>query len=228
MPTNTPNDIKTLAYVIRRTNYGEADRIINLITPEGKISAIAKGVRKEKSKLAGGIEMFSLININIHRGKSELGVVTSTKMLKYYDKLLTDFNKMELAALILKRVSMLAESSDSPDYFKIVDQGLSCLNAGLNEKLVESWFWLNLMKVSGEEINLYRDTDGQKLVPEKRYDWDTMAMSFTKNEQGRFGADEIKMLRLILTTDLGVVGRVKNIDGMLVNILDLARRIGRV
>ena len=52
MPTNTPNDIKTLAYVIRRTNYGEADRIINLITPEGKISAIAKGVRKEKSKLA--------------------------------------------------------------------------------------------------------------------------------------------------------------------------------
>lgn len=47
-------DVKTLAYVMRRTNYGEADRILNLITPEGKMSAIAKGVRKEKSKLAGG------------------------------------------------------------------------------------------------------------------------------------------------------------------------------
>ena len=94
MSTNMRNDIKTLAYVLRRTNYGEADRIINLITPEGKMSAIARGVRKEKSKLAGGIEMFSLIELNINRGKSELGVVTSARMLKYYDKLLMDFRRM--------------------------------------------------------------------------------------------------------------------------------------
>ena len=47
---NMQNDIRTKAYVLRRTNYGEADRILNLITPEGKISVIAKGVLKEKSK----------------------------------------------------------------------------------------------------------------------------------------------------------------------------------
>ena len=58
MSKSTRSDIKTLAYVLRRTNYGEADRILNIITPNGKISAIAKGARKEKSKLAGGIEMF--------------------------------------------------------------------------------------------------------------------------------------------------------------------------
>ena len=39
-------DIKTKGYVIRRTNYGEADRILNIITPLGKLSAMAKGVRK--------------------------------------------------------------------------------------------------------------------------------------------------------------------------------------
>ena len=44
------NDIRTKALVLRRTNYGEADRIINFLTEQGVIAAIAKGVRKEKSK----------------------------------------------------------------------------------------------------------------------------------------------------------------------------------
>ena len=82
MPKNM-RDVKTLAYVLRRTNFGEADRILNLITPEGKMSAIAKGVRKEKSKLAGGVEMFSLTELNLHFGKSEMATVTGAKMLAY-------------------------------------------------------------------------------------------------------------------------------------------------
>ena len=45
-------DLRTKAIVLRRTDYGEADRILNLITPQGKIAVIAKGVRKEKSKLS--------------------------------------------------------------------------------------------------------------------------------------------------------------------------------
>ena len=45
---------KTLAIVLRRTDFGEADRIVNLLTPNGKQVAIARGVRKPKSKLAGG------------------------------------------------------------------------------------------------------------------------------------------------------------------------------
>ncbi|MBR3180228.1 recombination protein O N-terminal domain-containing protein [Candidatus Saccharibacteria bacterium] len=43
MSQNSRGDIKTLAYVLRRTNYGEADRILNLITPGGKKSVIVKG-----------------------------------------------------------------------------------------------------------------------------------------------------------------------------------------
>ena len=52
---NNSRDKRTQAIVLRRTNYGEADRILQLLTPEGKKSVMAKGVRKEKSKLAGGI-----------------------------------------------------------------------------------------------------------------------------------------------------------------------------
>ena len=228
MSTNTRNDIKTLAYVLRRTNYGEADRIINLITPNGKLSAIAKGVRKEKSKLAGGIEMFSLVELNIHCGKSEMGVVTSAKMLKYYSNIISDLKKMELAALILKKISLMAESSDNPEYFKIVDQSLACLNMGFDMKLVESWFWLNLLKASGEEINLYRDVDGKKLSAENLYIWDTMHMAFLENENGDYDANDIKVLRLISTVDLNVVARIKDINEIIPKILKLVQVVSKI
>lgn len=226
MSRNTQSDIKTLAYVLRRTNYGEADRILNLITPEGKISAIAKGVRREKSRLAGGIEMFSLVELHIRCGKGELGVVAGAKMLKYYDKLLVDLNRMELAATILKNISRLAESSDSPEYFKIVDQCLGSLNEGVNEMLVEAWFLINLARVSGEEVNLYRDADGNKLASDRKYMWDAMSGVFYEKENGEYGVDEIKVLRLIMTTELRIVSRVKNLDSILPSVLRLARSVG--
>lgn len=228
MSMNMRDDVKTLAYVLRRTNYGEADRIINLITLNGKMSAIAKGVRKEKSKLAGGVEMFSLIELNVHRGKGEMGVVTSAKMLKYYNNIVSDLKKMELAALILRKVSSLAESSDNPEYFKIVDQSLACLDSGVDMKIVESWFWLNLLKASGEEINLYRDVDGKKLLAENRYTWDAMGTVFVENKNGDYDANDIKVLRLILTTDLKMVARIKNINEMMPKILKLIHTVSKI
>ena len=165
------NDIKTKALVLRRTNYGETDRIVNFITPEGKISAIAKGVRKEKSKLAGGIELFSLFQINVHQGKSEMGVLTSAKMLKFYNALLKDYDKMQLAALILKKINAASESSDAEEFFDLALQSLEGLNSGISAELTEGWFLLNLAKVCGEEINLYRDTSGEKLEADRYYAW---------------------------------------------------------
>lgn len=216
-------DIKTLAYVVRRTNYGEADRILNLITPEGKMSAMAKGVRKEKSKLAGGIEMFSLVELNLHFGKSDMATVTSAKMLSYFGNILTDFNRMELAAMILKKVSLAAESSDAPEYFKITDSCLKGLNEGMDLRLVESWFLLNFAKILGEEINLYRDVDGEKLKAGERYSFMASENAFSKNPNGEYGEDEIKIMRLSLVSDLEIVSRVKNIEESLPAILHFSK-----
>lgn len=221
-------DIRTLGYVLKRTNYAEADRILNLITPQGKISAIAKGVRKEKSKLAGGIEMFTLTDFNIHIGRGEFGVVTGAKMVKHYGEIVKDFSKMELAAMMLKKINKTAENSDNAEYFKILDQSLAGLNTSENAELVEAWFLMNLTKATGEEINLHRDINGEKLAIDARYFWDTMEGAFSKNKQGEFGADEIKMLRLMLATDLSVVKRVKLDGEMTSKIVRFARVANRV
>lgn len=226
MSKNTQDkDIRTLGYVLRRTNYGEADRILNILTKDGKISAIAKGVRKEKSKLAGNIEMFTLVDFNLHKGKSDFSVVTGAKMIKHYGEIVKDFDKMELAAMILKKVSKAAESSDNPEYFKIVDQSLAALNQNISLDIVKAWFLLNLKKAMGEEINLYRDINGEKLSADKKYSWDNMEMVFVEDAKGGYGADEIKLLRLIVSNDLVVVQRVKMSDGMMMPVLRLAQLV---
>ena len=217
-----------MGYVLKRTNYAEADRILNLITPQGKISAIAKGVRKEKSKLAGGIEMFTLSNYNIHLGRGEFGVITSAKMQKYHGNIIKNFTKMELAAMMLKKLSRAAENSDNSEYFEIINQCLTSLDMSDDDGLTESWFLMRLGKAAGEEINLYRDADGEKLNSELRYFWNTGENSFAIHDNGDFGVNEIKMLRLLLTADLSVVKRVKVTPEMLQKIVGFTKMASRV
>ena len=228
MNTVTNNDIRTQGFVLRRTNYGEADRILNIITPLGKFVVIAKSVRKSKSKLAGSVEMFSLIDFNIHQGRSEFGVVTGAKMLEHYGEILHDYRRMELAGLVLKKISQAAESANSEEYFNITKQCLVGLNAGLNTDLIEAWFLLHLMKVMVEEMNLYRDINGEKLVENENYSFDNTALAFMANDGGEFGTNEIKFLRLLVTSKLNVVQRVKVDDSMIREILDLVRVVAHL
>lgn len=225
---STPKDIRTKAYVLRRTNFGEADRILNLITPEGKISAIAKGVRKEKSKLAGSVEMFSLIDIVIHQGKSELGVVTSAKMVQFYDKILADFARMELASFVLKKINISVEHSNDAENFKIVDQVFKAINAGENLETIETWFLFNYLRLVGEQVNLYRDTSGNDLVADGEYEWDFGENALASRPGGRITANEIKLMRLAVTSNLGTFLKVKNTREMMPLILHIARGLNKM
>ena len=72
------------AIVLRRTNYAEADRVLQLLTPKGRRSVIAKGVRRERSKLAGGIELFAICDVVIRSGRGDLGLLTSARLSAFY------------------------------------------------------------------------------------------------------------------------------------------------
>ena len=183
-------DVRTLGVVLRRTNYGEADRILSVLTPEGTMSVISKGVRKPRSKLAGGIEMFTVADFNVHFGRSEMGVLTGAKMVRYFTELVQDLERLTLASEILKKVNKAAEGADTAEYFKIVEQSLAALDTGGDVEMVEAWVLLNLRRVMGEELNLYRDVAGDKVVAEAKYNWNGMDGAFELNERGGFGVDE--------------------------------------
>ncbi len=83
-----PGSLKTEAIVLRGIRYGEADRVLHLYTPErGRVSAIAKGVRRAKSRFGGRLEPFFRLNLVLYEGKSDLLTVTSAETIAGHPRL---------------------------------------------------------------------------------------------------------------------------------------------
>lgn len=219
-----PKDIRTRAIVLRRTNYGESDRILNLITPLGKFSVLARGVRKEKSRLAGAVELFTVSDVVIHEGRGSLATLTSAKMLQFYGKILTNLQMLELASSFLKRVERVAEQTDNPEFFDLLDQALAGLDNGISPELVSAWFDFNLLRATGEEINLLYDARGEKLSPNQQYIWDSIEQALSSDPQGMIGASEIKLARLILSAKLKIVANVDKIAEILPKIAHIPKK----
>ncbi|MBU1104363.1 DNA repair protein RecO [Candidatus Parcubacteria bacterium] len=72
----------TTAIVLRRINYSDSDRIYTLLTPDlGKISAIAKGVRKIKSRKAGHLDLGCIVKVSLAEGKN-LHILTQAETIQ--------------------------------------------------------------------------------------------------------------------------------------------------
>lgn len=213
MSENTvKKDLRTEGLVLRRTNYREADRILNILTPEGKFSVLARGVRKEKSRLAGGIEPFCLTEVNLHFGRGELATLTGAKMKKYYKRILGDLERLEFASEAMRMVNKITEGVTSQEYFLLLLQVFSGLDSGIDLGVVRVWFLLNFAKISGEEINFVRDVEGECLVEGERYFWDGLNSALRQDNDGNISTDEIKVARLMMKNKLEVIAKIKKVE----------------
>ena len=103
-----PGSLKTEAVVLRGIKYGEADRILHLYTPErGRVSAIAKGVRRAKSRFGGRLEPFFRLNLVLYQGKSDLLTVTSAETIAGHPRLREHGAAIDSAARACDAVSRL-------------------------------------------------------------------------------------------------------------------------
>lgn len=193
------NQLTTTAIVLARTNYGEADRILTLITPDyGKLRLMAKGVRKIKSKLAGGIELFSVSNITFIRGRGDIGTLVSTRLLKHYGHIIEDIERVQLGYELIKLLNKITEDNSEPSYFELLDQSFQALDdPAIPENLVRIWFSAQLLRMGGHTPNLQTDAFGERLDPNASYEFDYDSMSFVQHDSGQLTADHIKLLRLI-------------------------------
>jgi DNA repair protein RecO (recombination protein O) len=81
----TPHIYKTEGIVLRHSDYGEADRILTIVTPhEGKLRAIAKGSRKVTSKLASAADLLTRTQFVLAAGR-DLDIVTQGETLERFD-----------------------------------------------------------------------------------------------------------------------------------------------
>lgn len=217
----------TQAIILRRTNYGEADRILSLITPDrGKLSAIAKGVRKSKSKLAGGLELFASSEVSITEGKSNMGVITAARLIRFYGKILHDYDRMQFGYQLIKTVSHAAETVAEPEFYYLLRDSFTYLDEPIIDyRLVELWFHLRLTAILGLALNLATAADSQPLSVAERYNFDFTDMVFVAHPTGRFSAQHIKLLRLANAKTPAVLRHISGIDIFLEDCLWLLRAI---
>jgi len=212
------------AIVLSRISYREADRILTVLTPSyGKLRLIAKGSRAMKSKLAGGIELFSINDIGFIRGRGEMATLISSRLKTNYPNILTDINLVQIGYDFLKIIDRTTEDRVETDYFNLLAGGL----AGLNDLMVASditklWFLSRLMAISGHMPNLISDISGIDLIISENYEFNHESMAFVRQPKGIFSSNHIKFLRLSFSVNQpAVLGRVNGSRELATNLLPL-------
>jgi DNA repair protein RecO (recombination protein O) len=90
----------TEAVVLRSFRLGEADRVLHLYTAEhGRLGAVAKGVRKTKSRFGGRLEPFSHVELVLHRGSGELRTVTGASLVRAHDSIRVDHYRLQVGSI---------------------------------------------------------------------------------------------------------------------------------
>lgn len=193
------NRVNTQAIVLSRTDYGEADRILTFLTPDqGKVSAIAKGVRKQKSKLAGGIELFSVSEISYIIGRRDISTLISSRLIKHYGNIVKDLDRTNAAYEATKTINKATEDNPEQAYFDLLTTALESLDdSSIDLGIIQSWFPAQLLRLGGHTPNLRTQHGGQKLEAGQTYNFNFDNMSFESGET--VGADQIKFLRLLFS-----------------------------
>ncbi len=220
------SSLRTKAIVLSRVNYGEADRIMQIITPEqGKLGVIAKGVRREKSKLAGGIELLAICDLTLHQGKGELAIVTSARLDTFFGHILEDYDRLQFAYFMLKDIAKAAEILSEPAFYDLTRHALDCLNDHhIDRRIVELWYRLQMAILLGVGINLSTDENGMKLIEDATYRYDVEENSFVYDANGVYTSDHIKLLRVASAQNPRVINQIKNVEA-LINDLTIIGRI---
>ncbi len=123
--------LKTEAVVLRSLRYGEADRILHLYTPDrGRVGAIAKGVRRARSRFGGRLEPFSHVALLLHEGRGDLLTVTGADTVVAHAHLRADAGALDAAARACDAVGRLFETAEPhPEVFHLLRHELALLDA---------------------------------------------------------------------------------------------------
>lgn len=105
---------KAEGIILKRRNFGEADRILTIFTlQKGKISVLAKGVRRITSRRAGNVELLNRVLMYLHQGKG-MPILTEAESLETYPKLKEDLTLSTYAYHIIELVDKLtAENQEN-------------------------------------------------------------------------------------------------------------------
>lgn len=118
--------------------YSEADLILRIITRDlGKVSAIAKHVRKSKARFSGSLDLFDRGVFSLSKGRGSLSVVSSFSREPSFQELRNNLTRFALASVLTESFDLLVVENipDARLYYEALEDGLSCLDSAPLEGL---------------------------------------------------------------------------------------------
>jgi DNA repair protein RecO (recombination protein O) len=137
--------------VLRTYKLGEADRIVVLLTQgEGKVRAVAKGVRKTRSRFGGRLEPFSQVDLSLYRGRN-LDTITQVEVLDPFRSLREDYDRVTAGIAMLEAVDQVAQEREGAvRLYLLLVRALRALDAiPRDPSVVLDAFLLKLMALEG-------------------------------------------------------------------------------
>jgi len=211
--------IKTRGIVIRKVNFGEADRILTIMTADrGKIRAIAKGVRRPRAKLAGWLDMFAYNEFQLAEGRNLDIVVSANKVQSGFAKATPDLRQTGLMYYVCELVDkLLEETHEVAGVFPLFEETLSAIaDKAVPLEIAKTYFEIRLLTILGFAPELYRCVvSGEELNgAEKLYFSHRLGGVFCdgKNQDDfapEISKDGIKLLRLLQRYPLEAIRKVK-------------------
>lgn len=138
------------AVVLRTWKLGEADRIVSLHTHQhGKVRAVAKGVRRTRSKFGARLEPFSHVAVQLYRGRGDLDTITQVETVDRFGSLRDDADRFVMAGAMVEAVDQVAQDREpDPDLHVMVVRALRTLDQQ-GSALVLAAFFLKLLAHEG-------------------------------------------------------------------------------
>ena len=137
-----PGVYRDVGIALRTVKLGEADRIVTFVTEgHGKVRAVAKGVRKTKSRFGARVEPPTHVALQLWEGR-ELDVVTSADALDHFKAVRTDLDRLTRATALLEAVDAVVQERDAdPRIYAMLLGALRVLSAQEAPLLVPAFYW---------------------------------------------------------------------------------------
>lgn len=143
---------RTHALILRRRDFGEADRVLTVLTPtQGRLDVIAKGARKPISTKTGHVELFTKADMLISRGR-ELEIVSQAEMVEPYLPLREDLIRgayASYAAELIIRFTAEDDAEHDSQLFDLVDHTLARVCTDSDPRLAVRYFETRLLGLVG-------------------------------------------------------------------------------
>jgi len=168
MTPRESHSYRTQAIVLGHIEFGEADRILKLFTMEkGKITAIAKGVRKIRSRKAGHLEPFTRVNLFLAKGRN-LDIITQAETVDAYVGLREDLQSVAFASYVVEVVDRFTyEEGQNVGIFRLLANTLSRLEEQPNVETVVHYYEIRLLDLLGFRPQLFTCVDCEREIQDE-------------------------------------------------------------